>query len=56
MLPDFQGQRGPELWVSTYDQHPNAQGHAIAARALLPFVRELLSLTQHPPVPGNHVW
>jgi lysophospholipase L1-like esterase len=56
MLPDFQGQRGPELWVSTYDQHPNAQGHAIAARALLPFMGELLSRAEKPPLSGNHVW
>lgn len=42
LLPAFRGYSGPELWVSAFDQHPNAEGHALAARSLLPFVRELL--------------
>lgn len=42
LLPAFRGQDAPELWVSSLDQHPNARGHAIAARSLLPFARELL--------------
>lgn len=43
LLPAFLGQRGPELWVSPVDQHPNARAHAIAAESLLPFARRLLS-------------
>jgi lysophospholipase L1-like esterase len=42
MLPAFRGLNGPDLWVSSLDQHPNADGHRVAAQALLPFVRELL--------------
>lgn len=42
LLPAFRGRYGPDLWVSALDQHPNAEGHALAAEALLPFVRELL--------------
>jgi lysophospholipase L1-like esterase len=43
MLPAFRGLDGPDLWVSSLDQHPNAEGHELAAEALLPFVRELLA-------------
>ena len=43
LLPDFKGHDAPGLWVSVFDQHPNERGHAIAARALLPFVRDLLA-------------
>jgi len=42
LLPGFRGHAGPDLWVSSFDQHPNAEGHALAARALEPFVRQLL--------------
>jgi len=42
LLPAFMGQRSDELWVSTFDQHPNAEGHRIAAEALFPFVAELV--------------
>ncbi len=42
LLDAFRGRDGPELWVSAYDQHPNAEAHEIAARALVPFVRRLL--------------
>lgn len=43
LLPAFMGEDAPQLWVSAYDQHPNARAHAIAADAILPFVRDLLS-------------
>lgn len=43
LLPAFRGHAGPELWVSPFDQHPNARGHAIAAEAITPFVEELLT-------------
>jgi lysophospholipase L1-like esterase len=42
LLPAFLGRDAPALWVSREDQHPNAAGHAIAARSLLPFAVELL--------------
>jgi len=42
LLDAFRGMHGPDLWVSAYDQHPNERAHAVAAEALIPFVRELL--------------
>jgi lysophospholipase L1-like esterase len=42
LLDAYRGMYGPDLWVSAYDQHPNERGHAVAAEALIPFVRELL--------------
>jgi hypothetical protein len=42
LLPAFLGRQSSDLWVSTANKHPNAEGHAIAARTLLPFVRELM--------------
>lgn len=42
LLPAFRGRASPELWVSPVDQHPNAEGHRIAAEAILPFVVQLL--------------
>jgi hypothetical protein len=43
LLDDYRGHHGPDLWVSGFDQHPNEYGHALAAQALLPFVRRLLA-------------
>jgi len=42
LLPAFLGHDAPELWVAPMNQHPNTAGHAIAARAMLPFVRGLV--------------
>lgn len=42
LLPAYRGRYSPELWVSPVDQHPNAEGHRIAAEALLPFIQQLL--------------
>ena len=42
LLPAFRGRDATRLWVSPLDQHPNAEAHEIAARAMLPFVRGLL--------------
>lgn len=44
LLPSFLGQNAPDLWVSSFDQHPNEIGHRIAADSLKPFARELLGL------------
>jgi hypothetical protein len=50
LLPAFRGRQSSDLWVSTANKHPNAEGHAIAAGALLPFVRELMTS----PAGGSH--
>jgi lysophospholipase L1-like esterase len=42
LLPAFLGQRGPDLWISPFNQHPNAKAHAVAAAAIVPFVERLL--------------
>ena len=41
LLPAFMGMDGTQLWVSPFDQHPNERGHAVAAEAMLPFIRDL---------------
>jgi len=43
LLPAFLGRDASRLWVSPWDQHPNAEAHGIAAESLLPFARSLLS-------------
>lgn len=42
LLPDFMGEYAPNYWVSSFDQHPNARGHALVADRLEPFVAGLL--------------
>ena len=42
LLTDFMGKNGPDLWVSSLDQHPNAVAHEIAANSIAPFLRQLL--------------
>ncbi len=42
LLPAFMGKHGPDLWVSSFDQHPNAEAHGIASNSILPFLEELL--------------
>jgi lysophospholipase L1-like esterase len=39
LTPGFLGRADHELWVANNDQHPNAEGHRIAAEALLPYLR-----------------
>lgn len=52
LLPSYLGHRSDRLWVSSFDQHPNAAGHVIAAEALFPFVSGLLvDSTQPRPQP-----
>lgn len=41
--PAFHGRDARALWVSPSDQHPNEEGHRIAAEALLPFVESVLA-------------
>ena len=38
LLPAFLGRSASELWVSPLDQHPNKEGHAIAANAIYEFL------------------
>lgn len=47
LLPAFMGRDGPDLWLAPFDQHPNAKGHKIAADAMLPFLRTLLTPSMH---------
>lgn len=42
LLPAFMGNYGPDLWVSSFDQHPNAKAHEITSTSILPFLEELL--------------
>lgn len=42
LTPAFLGRNAPDLWVASNDQHPNAEGHRIAAERLVPRIRELL--------------
>ncbi len=45
LTPGFLGKADHELWVASNDQHPNPEGHRIAAETLLPYLRaELLDL------------
>jgi lysophospholipase L1-like esterase len=46
LLPAFAGHDGPELWVTTSDQHPNEIAHAIAGEALHQYL-----VSQHLPRP-----
>ena len=38
LLPAFRGRSAFDLWVSPLDQHPNKEGHAIAANAIHEFL------------------
>jgi lysophospholipase L1-like esterase len=42
LLPAFRGKSAADLWVSSYDQHPNEKAQEIAAHAIFPFARKLL--------------
>lgn len=42
LLPAFMGRDAEPLWISPFDQHPNATGHAIAAEGMIPFVERLV--------------
>ena len=44
LVPSFVGHDGHELWITSRDDHPNEEAHAIAARAISAWlVREALS-------------
>lgn len=42
LTPGFRGRDASALWVSPSDQHPNEEGHAIAAETLLPYFTSAL--------------
>jgi lysophospholipase L1-like esterase len=42
LLQGFLGHDGRSLWVAPNDQHPNAQGHAIAANTLYPYFMQAI--------------
>jgi hypothetical protein len=45
LTPNFMGYADDTLWVSANDQHPNEKDHRIAADALFPYVKEVVSDT-----------
>jgi lysophospholipase L1-like esterase len=42
LLEGFRGRDARSLWVAENDQHPNEEGHRIAAETLLPYLREAI--------------
>jgi lysophospholipase L1-like esterase len=42
LLPAFRHRHAPDLWVSDANQHPNAEGHRLAADAMLAFILRLI--------------
>ncbi|HJO24980.1 MAG: SGNH/GDSL hydrolase family protein [Myxococcota bacterium] len=42
LTPAFLGRDAREVWVASNDQHPNSEGHRIAAERLAPRLRDLL--------------
>lgn len=42
LLPTFRGMDASSLWVSIFDQHPNARGHEIAADSMYEFLVPLI--------------
>ena len=42
LTPAFLGNSASDLWVSPSDQHPNPEGHRIAAEDLLPWIESIL--------------
>jgi lysophospholipase L1-like esterase len=45
LFDSFKGKSGPSLWVSKYDQHPNEEGHRIAADAIFSYVSNKIKST-----------
>lgn len=45
LLPAYRGKDAESLWVSLYNQHPNAEGHRIAADAIYPFIVDQLAMS-----------
>jgi lysophospholipase L1-like esterase len=43
LLPAFMGRSGPDLWVAPDNQHPNSAAHLVAAEALIPYLKTLLT-------------
>jgi hypothetical protein len=45
LLPAYTGKSAESLWVSVYNQHPNPEGHRIAADAIYPFIVKQLAMS-----------
>lgn len=52
LFPAFKGQDDDRLWVHPSDQHPNAEGHRIAAETLASFILGQGLLNDLPPASG----
>ncbi len=46
LTPGFLGKHDRSLWVSATNQHPNAEGHRIAAETLYPHLRAAIDLVE----------
>lgn len=49
LTPAFAGQRTADLWVHDSDHHPNGKAHAIAAKAIVGWLRTLPGFLDLPP-------
>jgi hypothetical protein len=43
LTPGFLGRDERELWVSPSDQHPNEEGHRVAAETLFPYLAQAIA-------------
>lgn len=46
LLEGFRGRDARSLWVAAHDQHPNEQGHRIAADTLYPYLRRAIGASE----------
>lgn len=44
LLPTYLNEDAPSLWVSPFDQHPNAYGHALAADAIYEYIEPMIQV------------
>jgi hypothetical protein len=42
LLSTYLGRDAPSLWVSTFNQHPNEHGHALAAESIYGFLEPII--------------
>lgn len=47
LTPGFLGEDDRSLWVSPVNQHPNAEGHRIAADTLYPYLLDAIMRADH---------
>ncbi len=53
LTPGFLGQDARKLWVSEVDQHPNEQGHLLAAKVLTPYLLKAIASSNSPHAEGS---